>query len=59
MPSARLALAVLTGVDKGTSKDAWQAWWKENKRSFRVAEQRPPLSKKLKAQWEAYWGEEY
>ena len=47
MPYARLALAVLTGVDKGTSKDAWQKWWKDNKRSFRISKQRPPLSGEL------------
>ena len=59
MGAIRLALVVLTGVDKGTSKTAWQRWWRENKRGFKVSEERPALSESMREAWEEYWEEPY
>lgn len=59
MPYFRLALAVLTGADEGLSKEAWEGWWREHKRSFRMSPKRPEIAPDLQRQWEAYWGEPY
>lgn len=58
MPHFRLALARLTGVDKGQSQELWQAWWSENKGKFKVAEEAPPLARELQFRWDTYWGKE-
>jgi hypothetical protein len=58
MEDFRLAFAVLTGVDCGPSREAMDAWWRENKK-FRVAAGRPPLPPPLKERWERYWGTAY
>jgi HEAT repeat protein len=55
----RLALAALTGADMGTSKEAWTQWWRDNKRTFKMSPQRPPIAPELVARWEAYWDEAY
>lgn len=52
----RLALMVLTGEDKGRSIDAWQAWWSEQKKSFKVPAEMPKLPKAERSRWCAYWG---
>ncbi len=54
----RLGFAVLTGVDLGPSREAMDAWWRENK-GFKVAAARPPLPPPLKEKWERYWGVPY
>jgi hypothetical protein len=54
----RLAFAVLTGVDCGASREAMDAWWRENK-GFKVEQARPPLPPQLKEKWERYWGVPY
>lgn len=52
----RLALLVLTGVDRGRSQDAWLEWWNENKKSLAVGPELPPLPRADRARWIAYWG---
>ena len=59
MDAFRVALAVLTGTDQGESKEAWEKWWKENKRSFRVQAERPKVPDQVRLKWEAYWREPY
>ena len=54
----RLAFAVLTGRDIGPSREAMDAWWRDNK-GFKVSEARPPLPPPLKEKWERYWGVPY
>lgn len=58
MEDFRLALAVLTGQDFGASKDAWEAWWRDEGKSFRVAAARPQIPAELETAWVAYWSEE-
>jgi len=52
----RLALMVLTGEDKGRSIDAWQTWWSEHSKTFKVAAELPKLPKPERSRWCAYWG---
>ena len=59
MGALRLALVVLTGVDKGKNKTAWQTWWRENKRTFKISEERPDLDESMREAWEEYWEEPY
>jgi len=59
MDDFRLAFAVLTGVDCGASRDAMDAWWRENKKGFKMAADRPPLPPDLQARWAHYWGTPY
>jgi hypothetical protein len=59
LEDGRLAVAVLTGVDLGADKDAWLAWWRDNKRTFKISPQRPKIAPELVARWEAYWDEAY
>ena len=55
----RLALAVLSGQDLGTSKLPWIDWWRDAKKAFKVAAQHPRIAPELWAAWEEYWGETY
>jgi hypothetical protein len=59
MEDGRLALAVLTGADMGANKEAWFEWWRDNKRTFKISPQRPPIAPELVARWESYWDEAY
>ncbi len=56
MDEFRLALMVLTGVDRGRSTDAWIAWWNDSKKSFEIPASAAPLPEKEQARWNAYWG---
>jgi hypothetical protein len=56
MPNMRLALMVVTGVDKGVSQDAWMAWWNDNKAKFEIPEEMPALPKDLLTRWSYFWG---
>lgn len=51
----RLALHVLTGLDEGNERSAWQAWWNDNKKTFEVAPEEPELERGLGNLWRAYW----
>jgi hypothetical protein len=51
----RLALHVLTGLDQGNERSAWQAWWNDNKKIFEVAPEEPELERGLGNLWRAYW----
>ena len=59
MQDFRLALMALTGVDKGTSRDAWIAWWNDNKKTLELPKEMPQLPEKLQRRWDYYWGEEH
>ena len=56
MGEISLALTALTGADEGKSQDRWTTWWNANKRDLEIAEVMPELPKKLKSQWNKYWG---
>lgn len=58
MPSFRLALARLTGVDKGQSQQMWQDWWNDNKGKFTLPEKAPELARELQFRWDSYWEKE-
>ena len=55
----RLALAVLSGQDLGTSKLPWIDWWRDAKKAFKVAAEHPRIAPELAAAWAEYWGETY
>jgi len=59
MGAFRLALVVLTGIDKGMSKLAWLNWWRANKRTFKMEPKRPRLTESQREAWEEYWEEPY
>lgn len=52
----RTALYLLSGVDKGTNVDAWQAWWNDNKKDLVVAKEPPKLPEEKQLAWNRYWG---
>ena len=56
MEDFRLALCVLTGVDKGKEPTAWMQWWNDVKKSFEVQPKLPTLPKQLDRRWRQYWG---
>ncbi len=56
MEEFRIALIVLTGVDKGESQAAWTAWWNDNKRTFELPGEPGLLPKPLLMRWNAFWG---
>lgn len=57
MEHVRTSLMVLTGVDQGTSIDAWLRWWNESGARVTLTEKPAPLPQRLQSAWEAYWGE--
>ena len=56
MGEFRVALMVLTGVDRGDSIDAWVEWWDENEDSLEVAKEVPKLPERQRRLWEYFWG---
>jgi len=56
MGEFRLALVVLTGVDRGTDYDAWIAWWNDSKKSLVVPRDPPRLPAELSRAWSKHWG---
>jgi hypothetical protein len=56
MDKINLALAALTGNDEGKSQDRWTTWWNDNKRDIKISKEMAPLSKKMQATWNQYWG---
>ncbi len=55
----RVAMATLTGVDQGTVPADWDRWWRENEKSFEMAEERPQVPDDVAEYWSAYWGKPY
>jgi hypothetical protein len=51
----RLAMVVLSGVDRGRSVDAWRAWWNGVKQEFAPAERMAELSAQDAARWRDFW----
>ncbi len=56
MENIRVAMMVLTGVDQGTSQDAWLAWWNDNKKTYEVSLEPPKLPRSIQTRWNEYWG---
>lgn len=56
MGDVRVGLMILTGVDQGGSPELWENWWRDNKKSFRVPLEAPPLPKELRKDWDIFWG---
>ncbi len=56
MDEVRLALMVLTGVDKGNTPEPWWAWWNEHGKDFHVSPEFPKLPREAEMKWKAYWG---
>jgi hypothetical protein len=56
MDDMRLALSIVTGVDQGRSPELWENWWRENRRTFRIPADVPPLPKELRRDWDSFWG---
>jgi hypothetical protein len=52
----RLAMLVLTGVDKGRSTDAWKAWWASEREGFAIPDEMPALAPGDASRWTEYWG---
>lgn len=59
MPEFRLALMVLTGVDRGLAQQEWVDWWNDNKREFELPEEAPSLPRTQSQQWNRFWGYDY
>jgi hypothetical protein len=56
MQDVRTSLLLLTGLDHGSAPEAWERWWRDNRRTFRVPAEPPLLPKELHQRWNAYWG---
>ena len=56
MQDFRIALYVLSGVDKGTNVEAWQTWWNDHKKTLEIAEKAPKLPETEQLRWNRYWG---
>lgn len=51
----RLALWALTGSDEGTTYEAWQRWWNDNKRDLTLPEGVAETPRELAARWRMTW----
>jgi hypothetical protein len=56
MPTIRVALLRLTGVDNGSDPQAWLAWWRKNDNSFEVPKTPPKMPEIAEKAWNEYWG---
>ena len=52
----RIALMMVTGTDQGASPELWEAWWRENKKTFRVPDVPPQLPREMSMEWNLFWG---
>jgi hypothetical protein len=60
MPFMRAALTILSGTDRGPTKEEWQAWWREAEKARQpVPELRPEVPPFAREAWVAFWGEPY
>lgn len=55
----RTAMTVLTGEDIGLSGVAWDEWWRENRRTFKMSPKRPKVPASVQEYWEKYWKKPY
>ncbi|MBL8859668.1 MAG: HEAT repeat domain-containing protein [Planctomycetes bacterium] len=53
----RTSLMVLTGVDHGTSSEAWMKWWNQSRAKLEIEAKAAPLPKATQYAWDLYWGE--
>jgi hypothetical protein len=55
MDHFRVALAALTGEDRGTDKDSWREWWNGAEKSLKVSKQPGKLPDDLQSRWDGFW----
>jgi len=55
----RPAMVVLTGEDMGTNDAAWQKWWRDNKKTFKISPTRPAVPADVQRYWEGFWDVSY
>ncbi|MHC5030557.1 MAG: HEAT repeat domain-containing protein [Planctomycetota bacterium] len=55
----RAAMTILTGEDIGLSGVAWDEWWRKNRRTFKMAPERPKVPASVQEYWEKYWKKPY
>lgn len=56
MKEAQRSLIVLTGTDQGTSQQAWQDWWSDNRKSFKMSEKEWSMENaRTQRQWDNLW----
>lgn len=55
----RLALARLVGEDLGPSRQRWQQWWSDSRKTLELPEPPPPMSKDQQLRWDGFWGNPY
>lgn len=58
MAEFRLALARLTGEDKGGNQELWINWYGDHKGALEIASEPTELAPELQRRWEQYWGRE-
>jgi HEAT repeat protein len=58
MDDLRFSLKLLTGVDQGSDKARWQAWWRDEKKQFEVLDW-PAVAPSLVQRYQEYWHEPY
>jgi HEAT repeat protein len=51
----RVALARLTGADRGSNRDGWRDWWREAKDKVKVSPDPPRAPAELQAAWDDFW----
>jgi hypothetical protein len=59
MSHFRISLMMLTGVDKGKTREPWFQWWNDNKKTFELPKEPPLMPKQLQNRWDRYWGYDY
>ncbi|KAA3609417.1 MAG: hypothetical protein DWQ01_08780 [Planctomycetota bacterium] len=54
MKEISVSLVILTG-EMYRARDQWQAWWNDNKRTFKVAKEPAALPKNEQRKWDMLW----
>ncbi len=56
MREAQRSLFILTGVDQGSSLEAWKDWWYDARKTIKISKEPWPLENpKIQRQWEQLW----
>ncbi len=58
MRELRVTLIWLTSKDLGEDPDAWNDWWRKNRKGFKVPKAPPKLTGRDERDWMVFWGEE-
>lgn len=54
----RVSLIWLTSLDLGEDPEAWNDWWRKNRKSFEIPKAPPKLTGRDERDWMVFWGEE-